>query len=121
VLLACLQPDPVDVTSAPDQTAVFRFIESIFEAEKVPRCAARLAFASWYGYVQLTRASFFPLLLPGFAVEQLSAECGIMMLAYIDRIIENAGGITLHASNWRRITLSTLILASKGSPSRPLS
>jgi hypothetical protein len=46
---------------------------------------------------------------------QLSAECGIMMLAYIDRILNaGAGGVTLHASNWRRITLSTLILASKG-------
>mmetsp|Transcript_29318 Transcript_29318/g.73755 ORF Transcript_29318/g.73755 Transcript_29318/m.73755 type:complete len:250 (-) Transcript_29318:68-817(-) len=47
-----------------------------------------------------------------FKAERLSAECGILMLAYIERIIA-LSGITMHASNWRRITLSALILASK--------
>ena len=35
-----------------------------------------------------------------------------MMLAYIERII-TLTGITIDASNWRRVVLSTLILASK--------
>lgn len=47
-----------------------------------------------------------------FNTEQLSAESGIMMLAYIDRIIATSG-LTLHATNWRRVVLSTLLLATK--------
>jgi len=47
-----------------------------------------------------------------FTVEQLSAECGVMAMAYLDRLTESTG-ITLHASNWRRIALSGIILASK--------
>jgi len=47
-----------------------------------------------------------------FDTEQLSAECAIMMLAYIERIIQLTG-ITIDPSNWRRVVLSTLILASK--------
>lgn len=47
-----------------------------------------------------------------FNTEQLSAESGIMMLAYIDRIIATSG-LTLHWSNWRRVVLSTLLLATK--------
>jgi len=47
-----------------------------------------------------------------FNTEQLSAECAIMMLAYIERMI-SLTGITIDSSNWRRVLLSTLILASK--------
>jgi len=47
-----------------------------------------------------------------FDTEQLSAECAIMTLAYIERII-SLTGLTLNAYNWRRVVLSTLILASK--------
>merc|ERR1712137_1157224 len=47
-----------------------------------------------------------------FDTEQLSAECAIMTLAYIERII-SVTGLTLDAANWRRVVLSTLILASK--------
>lgn len=71
-----LTNEKVDLTKTPDQTTLYRFIESIFDAE------------------------------------QLSHECGIMMLAYIDRIQEKAN-VVLLPHNWRRILLSTLILASK--------
>lgn len=37
-----------------------------------------------------------------------------MAFAYIDRLV-TLTNITLHASNWRRIVLGALILASKGS------
>jgi len=47
-----------------------------------------------------------------FDTEQLSAECAIMTLAYIERAIKLTG-LTVDASNWRRVVLSTLILASK--------
>jgi len=47
-----------------------------------------------------------------FKAEQLSAECGVMCMAYIDRLVETTN-ITLHASNWRRIVLGALMLASK--------
>eukprot|EP01100_Stratorugosa_tubuloviscum_P004704 TRINITY_DN2189_c0_g1_i2.p1 TRINITY_DN2189_c0_g1~~TRINITY_DN2189_c0_g1_i2.p1 ORF type:complete len:857 (+),score=356.85 TRINITY_DN2189_c0_g1_i2:34-2571(+) len=43
---------------------------------------------------------------------KMSAECGIMALAYIERVISHTE-ITLHASNWRRICLSSFLLASK--------
>eukprot|EP01102_Stenamoeba_stenopodia_P023275 TRINITY_DN996_c0_g1_i1.p1 TRINITY_DN996_c0_g1~~TRINITY_DN996_c0_g1_i1.p1 ORF type:complete len:437 (-),score=118.16 TRINITY_DN996_c0_g1_i1:410-1720(-) len=47
-----------------------------------------------------------------FRAERLSSECAILCLAYIERII-GLSGITLHASNWRRVVLAALILASK--------
>jgi len=47
-----------------------------------------------------------------FRVEKLPAECAILCLAYIERLISYTN-VTLHASNWRRIVLSALILASK--------
>jgi len=47
------------------------------------------------------------------ALPQLPAECAILCLAYIERLISHTN-VTLHASNWRRIVLSALILASKG-------
>merc|ERR1712137_756988 len=47
-----------------------------------------------------------------FETEQLSAECAIMTLAYIERVI-SLTELTLNAYNWRRVVLSTLILASK--------
>jgi hypothetical protein len=47
-----------------------------------------------------------------FKVQKLPSECAILALAYTERLI-GLTGITLHASNWRRITLSTIILASK--------
>lgn len=47
-----------------------------------------------------------------FKAERLDAECGIMCLAYIERMI-TLTGLTLDPINWRRIVLSALILASK--------
>lgn len=47
-----------------------------------------------------------------FTAERLSHECAIMMLAYIERIVELTG-VTVDSTNWRRVLLSTLILASK--------
>ncbi len=47
-----------------------------------------------------------------FETERLSHECGILCLAYIERIMETSG-IRLFSYNWRRVVLSALILASK--------
>jgi hypothetical protein len=47
-----------------------------------------------------------------FKAERLDAECGIMCLAYVERMI-TLTGLTLDPVNWRRIVLSALILASK--------
>jgi len=47
-----------------------------------------------------------------FKAMRLTAECGIMCLAYIERVI-SATGITLLPRSWRRITLCAMILASK--------
>jgi len=47
-----------------------------------------------------------------FTTENLPSECAILTLAYIERLIHKTG-ISIHATNWRRICLSGLILASK--------
>lgn len=47
-----------------------------------------------------------------FSTENLPAEVAILCLAYVERLISKTD-VTLHASNWRRIVLSALILASK--------
>jgi len=47
-----------------------------------------------------------------FEGQDLVAENGVMAVAYIERLVKLTG-ITLHATNWRRITLGALILASK--------
>jgi hypothetical protein len=47
-----------------------------------------------------------------FKVQKLPSECAILALAYIERVM-GLIGLTLHASNWRRLVLSSIILASK--------
>lgn len=43
---------------------------------------------------------------------QLSAECCIITLVYIERLVANTG-LTIHMSNWKRIVLGAILLASK--------
>ncbi len=47
-----------------------------------------------------------------FRAERLAPECLVMCLAYMDRLLQSTT-IRMHASNWRRLVLSALILASK--------
>lgn len=47
-----------------------------------------------------------------FSGEQLSAECGVMGMAYIDRLMALTG-VTMCGKTWRRVVLGALILASK--------
>jgi len=47
-----------------------------------------------------------------FKVENLSGECAVMSLAYIERLL-TLTSITLHPTNWRRICLGAIVLASK--------
>jgi len=47
-----------------------------------------------------------------FKVEKLPAECAILCLAYIERLMSKTK-IILRSSTWRRVTLGALILASK--------
>jgi len=47
-----------------------------------------------------------------FNGEKLSCECAVMALAYVDRLL-SLTNLHLHASNWRRIALGAIIVASK--------
>ncbi|TPX69830.1 hypothetical protein SpCBS45565_g02180 [Spizellomyces sp. 'palustris'] len=47
-----------------------------------------------------------------FNAAELTAECGIITLVYVERMLQNTS-LTLHASNWTRIVLGGLLLASK--------
>jgi len=47
-----------------------------------------------------------------FSSQSLSAECGVMAAAYIERLVRLTG-LTLHGTNWRRITVGALLLAAK--------
>jgi len=47
-----------------------------------------------------------------FNVMKLDLECMIMCLAYVERVVEIAG-LTMDQTNWRRLTLSCLIIAAK--------
>eukprot|EP01120_Amphizonella_sp_Union-15-10_P005867 TRINITY_DN179_c0_g1_i1.p1 TRINITY_DN179_c0_g1~~TRINITY_DN179_c0_g1_i1.p1 ORF type:complete len:322 (-),score=41.57 TRINITY_DN179_c0_g1_i1:45-1010(-) len=47
-----------------------------------------------------------------FIKQSLSAECGVMCMAYLDRLAE-VQHVLLHRTNWRRLVLGALILASK--------
>jgi len=61
-------------------------------------------------YPQLEEVHGFLWLL--FHGEKLSAECAVMSLAYIERLL-TLTGITLHPLNWRRVCLGAIMLASK--------
>jgi hypothetical protein len=54
----------------------------------------------------------YDFLIAIFQAERLGAECGILCLAYIERIIAMTD-LKLFPHNWRRVTLAALILASK--------
>lgn len=47
-----------------------------------------------------------------FTAAQLSAECAIITLIYLERLITYAE-INIHPSNWKRIVLGAVLLASK--------
>jgi hypothetical protein len=47
-----------------------------------------------------------------FKLVDLSAECGVMSIAYLDRMLLITG-VTLHPSNWKRLFLGAMIVASK--------
>jgi len=47
-----------------------------------------------------------------FHAAALTAECGIITVVYINRIIQYTD-LALHASNWRRVLLGSILMASK--------
>ena len=47
-----------------------------------------------------------------YRAERLAPECLVMCLAYLDRLLLSTP-VRMHATNWRRLILSSLILASK--------
>lgn len=47
-----------------------------------------------------------------FSAAQLTAECAIITLVYVERLL-NYAEIDLCGSNWRRIVLGAIMLASK--------
>jgi hypothetical protein len=47
-----------------------------------------------------------------FHAAALTAECGIITLVYINRVIQYTG-LALHASNWKRVLLGAILMASK--------
>lgn len=42
----------------------------------------------------------------------LTAECGIITLVYINRVMQYTG-LTMHATNWKRVLLGAILMASK--------
>lgn len=59
-----------------------------------------------------TQDDIFQFLVSLFSIQELDAVCGVLASAYIDRLIKLTG-VTLHPTNWRRIVLGALLLASK--------
>jgi hypothetical protein len=47
-----------------------------------------------------------------FHAAALTAECGIITIVYINRVIMYTG-LALHASNWKRVLLGAILMASK--------
>jgi len=47
-----------------------------------------------------------------YDTENLSAECAVMVLIFIERLLIRTS-LTLHASNWRRVCFGAIIIASK--------
>jgi len=47
-----------------------------------------------------------------FHAAALTAECGIITIVYINRVIQYTG-LALHASNWKRVLLGAILMASK--------
>ncbi|KJE90012.1 cyclin-box carrying protein isoform [Capsaspora owczarzaki ATCC 30864] len=47
-----------------------------------------------------------------FVSAALTAECAIITLVYVERLIMSAN-LTIHATNWKRITLGAVLLACK--------
>ncbi|GAM26343.1 hypothetical protein SAMD00019534_095180 [Acytostelium subglobosum LB1] len=79
----------------------------IFSEEKYPITKGKLDFK-----MLPTVDTIYKFLRDIFKAERLDSECAIMCLAYIERII-TFSGTTISSTNWRRIVLSALILASK--------
>jgi len=97
----------------------------------IKRDAAGAAAVEKKGFKEIFSEQFFPLgddkidldnfpteeviedfIVEIFQAQELSPECGVMSAVYIDRLIQLTG-ISLHASNWRRILLGALLLSSK--------
>lgn len=78
----------------PDERRIFALISKLFQAATV--CGNALI-----SYPRLA-----------YHVLQLTAECGVIMLVYINRLIAYQE-LTLHASNWKRIILGSILMASK--------
>ncbi|KAJ3187768.1 hypothetical protein HDU85_006161 [Gaertneriomyces sp. JEL0708] len=47
-----------------------------------------------------------------FSAAELTAECGVITLIYVERMLQNTG-VTIHSCNWGRTLLGALVLASK--------
>jgi len=47
-----------------------------------------------------------------FRVQRLPPECAILCIAYLEKVLLS-GRVVLHPSNWRRLTFSSLTLATK--------
>lgn len=90
------------------QTSVKVVLPTIFSEEKYPLDYSIIGRTKQLPEKVLIRMFLKTL----FKVGQLSAEVGVMAMAYMDRVVQKTGA-TLHPSNWRRIVMGALILASK--------
>jgi len=47
-----------------------------------------------------------------FQIQRLHAECAVLCIAYIERILSNTE-VLLHPENWRRIVFGSILIATK--------
>jgi hypothetical protein len=66
-----------------------------------------------YDMINIPTAEMIEAFLRGlFGPSDLSAECGVMSMCYVDRLLA-LSGMYLLPSNWRRVLLGAVIIASK--------
>eukprot|EP00045_Choanoeca_perplexa_P005276 m.44613 g.44613 ORF g.44613 m.44613 type:complete len:328 (-) comp13034_c0_seq1:24-1007(-) len=81
-----------------------------FDEQKFPISDARVR--RDYATRIPTSQRIHQLLAKVFHAAQLPAECGIITLVYVNRVIAYTG-LTLQACNWKRLLLGAILMASK--------
>lgn len=82
-----------------------KFDEKLFPLTDVP-------VPDSYGEKAPSEDTIYRLINRTFRAAALTAECAIIALVYINRIIQYTG-LTMHAINWKRVLIAAILMASK--------